>query len=411
MRAKRHTVLVQVNNLSLGGTQINAVDLAAAVKEHGFDSLLIGPRDTLLEGPSLFDIARERGVALEAYDRPATTMAGARDLTRWSRSCSADLVHVYGSWNTRNAFWGPSRFARRPLVITVYEMAVSHEVPISPPLIVGTGYLMDDLRDRFGHTSLISPPVDLARDDASTVDTSEFLSSIGLAGSSEKRIVTVTRLDEEMKSLSVETAISAMTQTRAKDLVLIIVGTGDAESRLRELGSIANHTLGRRAIIFAGPMGDPRPAYASAHVALGMGGSAARALAFGRPLIVQGENGWSRIFAPETSAELFRNSFWSAESSPTAAKDLAEDIDSLIADQGMRERLSHFGVRFSADNFGLAGMAERLASVYDYALREYKAAQWSRDLKTELSLARSRLRPRSPLAIKSNRAVGRRVTP
>jgi glycosyltransferase involved in cell wall biosynthesis len=407
--AKRHSVLVLVNNLSLGGTQINAVDLAAAVKRHGYDSFLAGPRDTLTDGPSLFDIARERGVDLEAYDRPMTTRSGARDLTRMAASRGADLIHVYGSWNWRNAYWGPSRFARRPLVITVYEMAVSREVPLSPPLIVGTGYLVDDLRDRVGHTRLISPPVDLERDNASVVDTSEFLSSLGLAGSSAKRIVTVTRLDEEMKSLSVETAISAITRTRAKDLVLIIVGGGDAEVRLRALGEAANRALGRRAVVFAGPMSDPRPAYASAHVALGMGGSAARALAFGRPLIVQGENGWSRIFDPETSAALFRNSFWSPDASPTPADDLARDIDALVVDDGWRERLSEFGVRFSAEHFGLEGMAERLASVYDHALSEYRVTDWSRDLGTELSLARARVLSRSSPSRRPNRAPEPRV--
>ena len=44
---ERRKVLVQLDNLELGGAQINAVQLSAAVAQHGFDSLLIGPKDTL----------------------------------------------------------------------------------------------------------------------------------------------------------------------------------------------------------------------------------------------------------------------------------------------------------------------------------------------------------------------------
>jgi hypothetical protein len=74
-------VLVQVNSLALGGSQINAVDLAAATAAYGYDSVLVGPRGSLPEGPSLFDIAQERGVRLETFER-SIVPHGARDMTR-----------------------------------------------------------------------------------------------------------------------------------------------------------------------------------------------------------------------------------------------------------------------------------------------------------------------------------------
>jgi len=415
MRAS--TVLVQLNSLGLGGTQINAVDLAASLRVHGYESILIGPQDTLPAGPSLFDIARERGVRVESFVRPTTVISGARFLSRKARECGADLVHVYGSGNARSAYWGPALLARRPLVLTVYEMAVSPAEFAFPPLIVGTGYLIDDLQERPGRTHLISPPVDLARDRVDSVDTSEFLATVAsltLPTASPSpgllRLVLVTRLDEDMKALSVETAIRAVDRSTRSDLQLIIVGTGDAEARLRALGGEVNARAGRETVVFVGPLADPRAAYASADVALGMGSSAARALAFGRPLIVLGEFGWSKIFGPDTSKELFRNSFWSDKASVSAVDDLARDIDDLAADPARRASLQRFGRAFSEAHFGLDAMTERLALIYDAARADYQRRDWVRDLSLEWRAVAQRWTKRwASSATLVNRARGRRL--
>lgn len=385
----RHTVLVQLNSLSLGGTQINAVDFAARLTNYGYDSVLIGPRDTLPSGPSLLDIAREKGVRVEIFDRPTSVVAGARFLSRRARECGAEVVHVYGSTNARSAFWGPALLARRPLVLTVYEMGVDAAEFASPPLIVGTGYLVDDLHDRPGPTILISPPVDLSRDRVSAVDTTDFRHMIGDPANDQRLVVLVSRLDEEMKAKSVELAIHAVARSGRDDLVLVIVGAGDAETRLREIGSAVNARLGRAAIVFVGPMADPRAAYASADVALGMGGSAARALAFGKPLIVLGEFGWIKSFTPDTAAELFRNSFWSDEVMPEAVDYLSREIDDLAADGPKRARLAAYGREFSVAHFGLEAMAGRLADTYDRARADYRARDWARDLDLEWRALRS----------------------
>ncbi len=379
----RRTVLVQLNSLNLGGTQICALELACSLRSHGYDSVLMGPRDTLPDGPSLLDVARGRGVRVEAFDRPLTVRAGARLLSRRARACGADIVHVYGSDQARSAYWGPALFARRPLILTIYEMAVAQAEFTGPPLIVGTGYLADALEGRAGATYLVSPPVDLDRDNVDVIDTTDFLRLIGNPSGSQVRVVLVSRLDEEMKAHGVETAIRAVERSRRADLLLVIVGTGDAEPRLRALGREVNAHLGRDAVVFVGALADPRPAYASADVALGMGSSAARALAFGRRLIALGESGWSMTFTPETAGTLFRSSFWSEEHVPHAVDRLAQEMDALVADTAARPALEQFSREFSASHFGLTAMADRLAGVYDSARRDYRLGNWLRDLRAE----------------------------
>lgn len=375
-------VLVQLNSLGLGGTQLNALDFATEVAQWGYESVLIGPADTIPEGPSLFDVAAERGLELSTFVRPRTTLSGARMMSELANQFRADIVHVYGSWGYRSAWWGACSFGRRPLVQTVYEMTVEKLTPTHTSLIVGTKYLEEELAARAGGVHLISPPVDISRDNAAIVPTTAFLRGHAL-NPKNLRAVMVSRLDEEMKASSVQTAIEAIGLMGRRDVDLVVVGTGDAEQRLRKIGDSVNLKMGRRAVVFAGPMADAREAYAAADVMIGMGGSAARTLSFGKPLIVAGEAGWFRLFTPATSQEIFRSSFWSAEVVANPARPLADMLGAILDDEPLKGSLGSFGRSFAEAHFGLPAMARKLADAYNTALVTFGPRAWTRDLAIE----------------------------
>ena len=390
-------VLVQVNSLALGGTQLNAIDLAHAVRPLGFDSVLIGPEDTLpTEGPSALDVAKERGVDMTGYRRvPGGVLRRAQALAGRADSASVDLVHVYGAWaDPRSAYWGPCRAGRRPLVHTVYEMSVDPGLFRRTSLIIGTRYLQDDLALRPGPTTLISPPVDVVADAPNAERAGQFRSSLGDVGS-HHLVVIVSRLDHPMKTVPLETAIRAMTLLPDGDATLVVVGDGSEASRLIKLGEHVNQQANAPRVRFVGPMADPRSAYAAADIVLGMGGSAARALSHGRPLIVQGERGTSECFEPATAEGLFRRSFWNPAPAEDGPEELARAVRALLAAPSRREELGEAGRRFAVGHFGLQAMAERLALVYERALTSYDARAWARDLDREalhaVRTARARL--------------------
>jgi glycosyltransferase involved in cell wall biosynthesis len=375
-------VLVQLNSLELGGTQLNALDFATEVAKWGYESVLIGPADTIPQGPSLFDVAAERGIELSSFDRPRTTLSGARMMSELANKFRADFIHVYGSWGYRSAWWGPCGLGRRPLVQTVYEMTVEKLTHTHTSLIVGTKHLEEELAERAGGVHLISPPVDISRDNSAIIPTKAFLRSHTL-NPTNLRVVMVTRLDEEMKAFSVQTAIEAIGLMDRKDVDLVVVGTGNAERRLGKIGDSVNLKMGRKAVVFTGPMADPREAYAAADVMIGMGGSAARTLSFGKPLIVAGEAGWFRLFTPATSQEIFRSSFWSPQVVANPAPPLADILGAILNDEPLKESLSAFGRSFAETHFGLPAMAMKLADAYSTALVRFGPLAWTRDLSIE----------------------------
>jgi len=380
-------VLVQVIGFTLGGLQANAVDLAWAGREHGYESVLIAPRDTMPTGPSLQEVAEERGVRLVPYDRPTSILDGARTLSRLAREHGADIVHTYSGWSYRAAFWGPCLGGRRPLVMTNYEMAAMPGTYRAANLIVGTGYLRDELAGSQRRVDLISPPVDLDRDNRRAVDGTAFIAEWGL-DPLHTRAVVVSRLDEEMKAKSVEVMIRAVERLNQPALDLIVVGDGNAGERLRLVGQAVNSAVGRTVVTFTGSMADPRPAYASADIVLGMGSSAARGLAFGKPLVVVGERGRSEAFGPGTAAGLFRSSFWSDDAPVDPVADLASLLEAMLDRRSGWVGLGEFGRRFAEENFGLTAMAARLAAVYRDAEASYGLRAWwsERDLEVAAAL-------------------------
>ncbi|SIN90680.1 glycosyltransferase family protein [Agromyces cerinus] len=392
----RPRVLVQLDNLELGGAQINAVQLSAAVSVHGFDSLLIGPEDTLpVEGPSLLDIARDYGVQLEVYRRPAPLMAHARTISRLADRWEADLVHAFSS-SERAAYWGAGLFGRRALVRTIYENSYDPRTHPSVPVVIGTGYLRDQLADRPGGAILISPPVDTSRDASGVTDRESFRRRLGVAGDAVVLVI-VSRVATELKGRGIEDAICAVESANDPRIHLIVVGTGDAEERLRGRAAAVNARLGRSAIVFFGPMSDPRPVYDAADVVLGMGSSAARGLAFGKPLIVLGERGWSAIFRPPDTEAILHNNFWSPQSVTDGAGMLLGHIRELVDHPADRVALGRTARQFAEEHFGLPTMALRLAGVYEGALESRSASAWLGDLRMEARI----------LAAKAERTAGR----
>ncbi|MBB2985740.1 glycosyltransferase [Terracoccus luteus] len=359
-------VVVYPHDLGLGGSQLNAVELAGAVRDLGHDVVVYGRPGAL--------VGRVEQLGLEFVPSPPPgRRPSARvvtDLRRLVRRRGVDVVHGY-EWppilEARMAALGADVAA----VGTVMSMAVAPFIPRRVPLVVGTAQIGAAERQRGrAHVTVIEPPIDLQdnRIDAPELadDVPAFARRYGV-DTRRPVVVVVTRLARELKLEGLLTAVRTVPDLHGAP-TLVVVGDGPERQAVAAAADDANRAAGREAVVLTGPLDDPRPAYAVADVVLGMGGSVLRAMAFGKPVVVQGEGGfWSRL-TPDTLDRFRWEGWYGVGPDPVLGSDaLRAQLQPLLHDEQARVAAGEYA-REVVQAHGLVAAAERQAQEYERAV-------------------------------------------
>ena len=256
------------------------------------------------------------------------------------------------------------------VITTVMSMAVAPFIPRHRDLIVGTEEIADAVR-LVGRrlVSVLEPPVDTDFNAPGIVDGTAFRREWGVPADAIA-VVAVARLAKELKLEGTLSAIRAVgVLSAAHPVRLVLVGDGPARSEVEEVAMRVNSMHGPGTVTLTGALADPRPAYAAADIALGMGGSALRAMAFGKPLIVQGERGFWCTLGPNTLDRFLWTGWYgvgAAGADGVAA--LTAELKPLLADPALRSTLGEFGRGVVTSRFSLDRAADIQIDLYRRAL-------------------------------------------
>jgi glycosyltransferase involved in cell wall biosynthesis len=351
-------IVVYPHTLDIGGSQLNAIDLAAAVRDRGHDVFVFGERGPL--------ISHIEALGLPFIDAPPfrrrpskAIMSGLRELCRRER---IDVVHAYEWPPCLEAYYGPYLADGVTTVFTILSMAVAPFLPSSAPLIVGAEQIAASAKDRHGPVRVVEVVID-ANTDHPGFDGSAFREQWNLV--SHPTVVIVSRLAVELKLEGLERAIGAAgILSDDMDLRLVIVGDGPSRDHLDQLAAAVNARTGRPTVTLTGEMSDPRAAYAAADVVLGMGTSALRGMAFGKPLVVLGEDGFAEILDPTTLDDFLWQGFYGLGDGDTSPDRLAEQIRTLLTDPARAAELGAYGRGLVETRFSTEAGAARLEELY-----------------------------------------------
>lgn len=361
-------ILVFPHDLGIGGSQINAIDIAAALQRRGHSLIVFGRSGAL--NSHIDRLGLEFVEAPQPRHRPTPTIT--RALAKLVIERRLEVLHGY-EWPPALECHLAARSTSAIAVSTVMSMSVAPFIPKRMPMLVGTAEILATEQETGrSRAELLEPPVDLEQNNPfADVGVDEFRRRWGVTQESFV-VVVVTRLAVELKLEGLLSAIKAVGfLARDVPVTLLIVGDGAAREQVEADAAAANASSGRRSVIVAGQLTDPRAAYAAADVVLGMGSSALRALAFAKPLIVQGEKGFWELLTPE-SLPLFLHQGWFGVG-PGIEHGTAKLIGLLrflIADAATRCALSDFSLKTVEDRFSLAHAAELQERFYDRALAE-----------------------------------------
>jgi glycosyltransferase involved in cell wall biosynthesis len=359
-------VLTFAHRLEVGGTQVNAIEIAAGLRDlHGHDVTIFatsGPMARLVEQKGLRFVP-----APDAYLHPSLPrMRALRQLVRTERP---DVIHAWDWWQVLDACYSVHWPMQVPMVVSDMMMDLTRILPKSLPTTFGTPLLVEEARARGRHRAeLMVPPVDVKLNAPDAADGPAFRARYGL-GPEEVAIVSVSRLSEHMKSESLFHAIEAMRRlAKSQPLRLVIVGEGGARPALEAAARSVNEFLGRPAVLFTGALLDPRAAYAAADVVIGMGGSSLRALAFGKPLVVLGERGYAELFTPKSAEWFFRNGMFGRGVGAEDSDRLHDALARITGPEADRQSLGSFGRRFVVDRFSLESVCASLSRLLEDAV-------------------------------------------
>jgi L-malate glycosyltransferase len=360
-------ILVYPHDLGIGGSQLNAIELAAAVQRLGHEVIVYGRPGPL--NRRIGELGLEFVPSPEPHIRPTPSVVKA--LVLLARERKIDVMHGYEWPPALESLIASRRTPGTAAVATVMSMSVAPFIPKSMPLLVGTQEILTT-EQKFGRTSaaLLEPPVDLEANNPSwDAAGGDFCSSWGLDPAAFT-VVLVSRLAKELKLEGILAAIDCVGLLSKEFRVqLLIAGDGPARQLVESHALSVNTASGRNIVVLTGELEDPRAAYAVADVALGMGGSALRALAFAKPLVVQGEQGFWELLTPDT-LPLFLEQGWYGVGPGTqgGAERLAQLLRGLLLNESRRRTLGSFGLSTVRKRFSLTRAALVLEDFYSAAI-------------------------------------------
>jgi L-malate glycosyltransferase len=351
-------ILVFAHDLVVCGTTMNAIELAGTLRDtYGYDVLLFATPGPMLKLVEQRDLRFVAAPTAQVHPSPARMLA-LRDVVRRERP---DLIYAWEWQQCLDAYYVEHLLMGIPVVVTDMSMALEPRLPRELPITFGTPELVDlAIAGGHKHADLLQPPVDVNRNAPGVVDPQSFRERFNLTRDGVT-LVTVSRLDNLMKAESLGRTVDAVRRLgRDLPIQLIIVGDGDARADLERLASEANAHLGRTAVVLTGPMLDPRPAYAAADIVIGMGSSALRGMAFGKPVVIVGEQGFSAPLTPETAGSFYRQGMYGRGDGNNSNTHLSTQIAELAAHPDQFATLGGFSRWFVVTNYSLDTIGARV---------------------------------------------------
>lgn len=361
-------ILIYPHTMELGGSQLNAIQLAKAIKKRGHDVAVASRPGPLVAMVKEFDL-KHHEIPLQGM-QPSPAVA--QSLIQIVKQQNIDLIHAHEWPPILEAYYGMSFTHRTPVVGTIMSMSVASFLPRSLPLTVGTERIhAATLAAGYRDVMLLEPPVDTVADHP-FIDGRTFRAKLQVR-QDEILIAIICRLVHDLKLegvLSTCDAVENLTLS-GHGVRLVIVGDGAARDLVLRRAEAVNERLGRVVIVLTGQLADPSPAYAAADIVVGQGGSALRGMAFGKPLIVVGEDGFNELLTPE-SATTFLCQGWyglGPGSHGDGVLALVAILTRLIASADTRRKLGTFGRQLCEERFSLARAAAQLENIYLHAIK------------------------------------------
>lgn len=167
--------------------------------------------------------------------------------------------------------------------------------------------------------------------------------------------------------LQVMDALDLLIEQHIDFQMVFIGGKGTFFEKMKERAARTNKQAGREIFIFTGPVVDAFRLLKKADIVMGVGRSAFEGMAYAKPTIVVGANGFAGVVSEENVDEIgYYNFSGRNQRVVVSPKLLAEALTNLLADARLRQAVGKFGQQYVCKEIDVKEGLGRIEEVYRY---------------------------------------------
>lgn len=362
-------VVVAPHHSEIGGSQINALELAGAIaRRPEYQVILFMPDGQLLGRATALGLE----LHITALGESAPNARRILQLLLLIHRRKPDLIHLYEWAPSIDGYLASSWSGRIPLLSTILSMDYPSFLPRSLPMVLGTRALQQQASQERRTAVLIEPPVDTEVFAPGALSNERIEQARRECGATpdDALVVVVGRIAALLKLDGLIALVRAIPRVAAEHPVrLAIVGDGPESERVAALVADVNRSLGEARIRMLGERADPLAYYLAADIVVGMGSSALRAMAAGKPVLVQGERAYWEIVAPESIPAFLRHGWYGVGDGVDSETRCAEALLRLLASSSAERKAMGLANRaLVIEHCSLDVAAEKLDAAYRHCL-------------------------------------------
>lgn len=182
-----------------------------------------------------------------------------------------------------------------------------------------------------------------------------------------KYIMMITTFLDVKKGSIINTlnAIGSVLDKHRSYTFIIIGGKGEFFNEAKHIGAEINRNIGREAINFTGLMPNAFRMLSVASIVIGLGRSAFEGMAYEKPTLVVGDNGFAGTVSPGKIEALYYYNFSGRnQKSLVPENELTNEINRLIEDEEYYDSVKSFGKSFLMKNISIQSGIRVIEEVY-----------------------------------------------
>jgi len=176
-------------------------------------------------------------------------------------------------------------------------------------------------------------------------------------------------------------SLELLLNKEVKFQIVFIGGRGAFFEGMKELGDRINTRCRKKVFWFTGPVIDAYKLLQHASIVLGVGRSAFEGMAYGKPTIVVGANGFAGVVSEKNIEDIAYYNFSGRNQGSTNMPDqLASAITTLLSDANYQKKVGQFGRKFVFEEIDVRTGISRIESVYQVNMQGntffFRLYQW-----------------------------------